>query len=226
VKNLTFKAKLGQEVEYDKTAYPFKLNLYPQNKPKVELVKDAGYGQTVTEGKPDPPMWWIDNTTFIYTYYNKENTEVSFYKVNVDSKSNTLMGKLPFKPGAKAPIVTREDKNVTTLNYGDKLISVNIKNDKVEDLSFTYPVSGFAAEVIESNPGRRILQMNNNKELGKFHFQLKNFKTNDKTIAVVKELIVGPESYQQGMAVWNFDQMKFEKVDAEEVLTLVGWINE
>ena len=171
-------------------------------------------------------MWWVDNSTFIYTYYNKENTEVSFYKVNVDTKANTLMGKLPFKPGTKAPIIAREDKNVITLTYADKIIAVNSKNDKVEELNFTYPINGFAAEAKESNPGRRILQANNNKELGKFHFQLKNYKTNDKTIAVVKELVIGAESYQQGMAVWNFDQMKFEKVDAEEVLTLVGWINE
>lgn len=227
VKNLTFKAKLGQDVEFDKTAAPYKLNLYPQNKPKVELTKDAGYGQKTADGKPiDPPMWWIDNSTFIYAYYNKENTEVAFYKFNADTKASTLMGKAPFKPGLKAPVLAKEDKNVTTLNYGDKIIAVNAKNDKVEDLSFTYPVNGFAAEVKESNPGRRILQANNNKELGKYHFQLKNFKTNDKTIALVKELIIGTDSYQQGMAVWNYDQMKFEKVDADEVLTLVGWINE
>lgn len=227
VKNLTFKAKIGQDVEFDKTSVPFKLNLYPANKPKIELVKDAGYGQVVSEGRtPDPPMWWIDNSNFIYTYYNKENTEISIYKVNVDKKTNTLMGKLPFKPGTKAPIVTKEDKNVTTLTYTDRLISINTKTDKVEELNFTYPLNGFAAEVKEPNPGRRILQMNNNKELGKYHFQLKNFKTNDKTIALVKELIIGTDSYQQGLAVWNFDQMKFEKVDADEVLTLAGWINE
>lgn len=228
VKKLTFKAKLGQDVEFDKTSAPFKLNLYPANKPKIELVKDAGYGQKTAESSriPDPTMWWIDNSNFVYAYYNKENTEVSFYKVNVDKKASTLMGKLPFKPGLKSPLVTAEDNHVTTLNYGDKLIAVNTKNDKVEELSFTYPINGFAAEVKESNPGRRILLMNNNKELGKFHFQLKNFKTNDKTIALVKELVIGADHYQQGLAVWNFDQMKFEKVDADEVLTLVGWINE
>ncbi len=227
VKNLTFKAKPGQDVEFDKTTLPFKLNLYPPNKPKIELVKDAGYGQIVKEGKtPDPPMWWIDNNNFIYLYYNKENTEVSVYKVNADTKVSTLMGKLPFKPGTKAPFIKKEDKFVTTVNFSEKIISVNMKNDKVEELSFTYPSDGFAAEAKASGSGRRILQMNNNKELGKYHFQLKNFKTSENTIGLVKELVVGEESYQQGMAVWNYDQKKFEKVDAEDVLTLVGWINE
>ncbi len=227
VKNLTFKAKLGQDVEYDKTAMPIKLHLYPANKPKIELVKDAGYGQTTEGGKiPDPPLWWIDNSNFIYTYYNKENTEISFYKVNVDSKNATLVGKIPFKPGTTAPIVTKEDKNVTTLNYGDKMVLVNTKTDKVEEINFTYAINGFAAEVKSGPKGRRVLLANNQKELGMYPFQLKNFKSTDKTVALVKEMIVGTESYQQGMAVWNYEQMKFEKVDADEVLTMVGWINE
>ena len=227
VKNLTFKAKVGQDVEFDKTSAPFKLNLYPPNKPKIELVKDAGYGQNMGTGKvPDPPMWWVDNSTFVYANYNKENTEISFYKVNADTKNSTLMGKLPFKPGTKEPVLTKEDKNVTTLNYGDRMIAVNTKSDKVEEIAFTYPINGFAAEMKASPQGRRVLLMNNNKELGKYHFQIKNFKTNDKTVALVKELIMGNESYQQGMAVWNFDQNKFEKVDADEVLALPGWINE
>ena len=51
VKSLTFKAKIGQDVEYDKTTAPFKLNLYPPNKPKIELVKDAGYAQILSDGK-------------------------------------------------------------------------------------------------------------------------------------------------------------------------------
>lgn len=227
VKNLTFKAKLGQEVEFDKTAMPIKVNLYPQNKPKVELVKDAGYGQMCDGGKiPDPPMWWIDNSNFVYTNYNKDNTEIAFYKVNADSKNSTLIGKIPFKPGKIAPIVTKEDKNVTTLNFGDKMVLVNTKTDKVEEVNFTYAINGFAAEVKAGPKGRRVLLANNQKELGLYPFQLKNFKTTDKTVALVKEMIVGTESYQQGMAVWNYEQMKFEKVDADEVLTMAGWINE
>ncbi|MGE0566575.1 MAG: hypothetical protein AB7O73_01385 [Bacteroidia bacterium] len=226
VKKLTFKAKIGQDVEFDKTKAPFKLFLYPVDKPKVEIVKDAGYGQKVGKGTiPDPPMWWVDHSNLIFAYYNEANTEIRFYKVNVDSKKTTHMGTLPFKPGNSEPIITKEDENVTTLNYGDKLIAVNEKTDKVEELNFTYSVNGFSAEVKASSAGRRILFANTQKELGKFHFQLKNFKTNEKSAGLVKEIIVGTDSYQQGLAVWNFDKNKFVNVDAEEVLTVLGWIN-
>lgn len=227
VKNLTFKAKLGQDVEFDKTTAPYKIFLYPPNKPKIELVKDAGYGQNASDAKkPDPTMWWVDNNNFVYAHYNADNTEVSFFKVNVESKKTTPLGKTTFKAGYKNPVVTQEDKNVTTLNYGDRMVAVNTKLDKVEDLDFTYPVNGFAAEVKNTPKGRRVLLMNNSKELGVYPFQLKNFKSNDVMVALVREILVGTESYQQGMAVWNYDQKKFEKVDADEVLTLVGWINE
>jgi len=227
VKNLTFKAKPGQDVEFDKTTQPIKLFLYPSNKAKVELVKDAGFTQVLSDGKtPDPPMWWLDNTNFVYVSYNKENTELSATKVNVESKNATLIGKIPFKAGKTAPIVKHEDKFVTTLSYGDKIVAINTKNDKVEELSFTYPSDGFVAEAKASGSGRRVLQANNQKELGKYHFQLSRFKTSEHTLGLVKEIVVGTESYQQGMAVWNFEQKKFENVDADEVLALVGWINE
>jgi aminopeptidase N len=66
----------------------------------------------------------------------------------------------------------------------------------------------------------------NDKDVGKYHFQPKNFKTETNIASLVKELVVGPESYQQGMAVWNFNKQGWENVDTEDVLTLVGWIKE
>jgi hypothetical protein len=42
----------------------------------------------------------------------------------------------------------------------------------------------------------------------------------------VKELIVGEESYQQGLGVWNSNKQMWERVDAEDVLVLAGWIKE
>ena len=47
-------------------------------------------------------MYWLDNSNFVYTYFNKENTELSFYKVNIDSNSNTVIGKSARKPEAQA----------------------------------------------------------------------------------------------------------------------------
>lgn len=226
VKNLLFKPKLGQDVEFDKTTAPFKLNLYPQNKPKIELVKDAGYGQIGTaEGRvPDPVMWWVDNTNFVYANFNKENTEVSFVKVNVDSKASTVIGKIAIKPESQAATLVKLNSQQAIMYLGSKQIWVDLTANSVTDLQFTKPSNGFSFEC-KTNGYGHIVKLND-KEVGKFHFQAKNFKTENNIAALVKELIVGTESYQQGIGVWNFNKQSWSTVDAEDVLTLVGWVKE
>lgn len=226
VKNLVFKAKLGQDVEFDKTTVPYKLNLYPQNKPKVELIKDAGYGQTGTTDvqKPDPAMWWLDNSNFVYANFNATNTEVTFYKVNVDTKAATLIGKVAIKPEALAAKLEKITNTQTVMYLGSKQILIDVSANTVTDLVFTNTSNGFSAECKTNSYGHLIKLKD--KEIGKQHFQLKNFKTEANIAAIVKELIMGTESYQQGLGVWNNNKQVFETVDAEDVLTLVGFIKE
>ncbi len=226
VKNLLFKPKLGQDVEFDKTTLPYKINLYPQNKPKIELVKDAGYGQTGTTdvSKPDPTMWWIDNSNFVYANYNKENTEITFTKINVDSKSTEVIGKVAIKPETLAAKFQKVNATQAIVFLGSKQIFIDLSKNTVTDLLFTNPTNGFSAEC-KSNSYGHLVKLNE-KEIGKYHFQLKNFKTETNIAAIVKELIMGNESYQQGLGVWNNTKQGWETVDAEDVLTLVGFIKE
>ncbi len=94
VKSLTFKAVAGQDIEFDRSAQPYKLNFYPVDKPKVVLSTDAGYGQTNTESKRNEvSVWWLDKNSFVYPYFNKDNTEITFMKVTIDSKASVAVGK-------------------------------------------------------------------------------------------------------------------------------------
>ncbi|MBA2612715.1 MAG: hypothetical protein H0U95_12125 [Bacteroidetes bacterium] len=226
VKNLLFKPKIGADVEYDKTTAPFKINFYPQSKPKVLLVADAGYGQSGTkDGRvPDPPMYWIDNSTFVYTNFNKDNTEISFYKVNINSKSNSLVGKIAIKPEAQVAQVQKVNDTQALFFLGNKQILIDHSANTVTELQFTKPTDGFSYECKTNSYGHLVKL--NDKDVGKYHFQSKNFKTESNIASLVKEMVVGPESYQQGMAVWNFNKQGWENVDSEDVLTLVGWIKE
>jgi hypothetical protein len=226
VKNLLFKPKVGQDIEFDKTTAPFKINLYPQNKPKVLLVADAGYGQQGTKENrvPDPPMYWIDNVNFVYSNFNKDNTEISFFKVNVESKSNSLIGKVAVKPESQIAQVQKASNTQAIFFFGSKQILIDIAANTVTDLQFTKADHGFSFEC-KTNSYGHIVKLND-KDVGKYHFQPKNFKTETNIASIVKELVVGSESYQQGMAVWNFNKQGWESVDSEDVLTLVGWIKE
>lgn len=226
VKSLTFKAKPGQDVEFDKTTAPFKIFLYPQGKPKVELVSDAGYGQQGTkEGRvPDPVMWWLDNTNFVYANFNKENTEVSFYKVNADTKASTLIGKTAIKPETATASISQVDAKKTIMLFGGRQILIDVGANTVTDLPFSVPSNGFAYEVKTNSYGHIVKK--DDKDVGKFHFQPKNFKTEKNIAGMVKELVMGNESYQQGMGVWNASKNAWQTVDCEDVLTLVGFVIE
>ncbi|MBK9284869.1 MAG: hypothetical protein IPM51_11220 [Sphingobacteriaceae bacterium] len=226
VKNLVFKAKLGQDVEFDKTTTPFKLFLYPANKPKIELVSNAGYGQQGTKESrtPDPMMWWIDNTNFVYANFNKECTEVTFYKVNANTKASSVVGKVSVKPEPVPATLTKIDEGRAIMNYGSKQIYIDVDVEMVNDLIFSNPSNGFSFE-IKTNPYGHIIKYND-KDVAKAHFQAKNFKTEKNIAAVVKELVMGTESYQQGLGVWDNNKQALKTVDAEEVLTLVGFVNE
>jgi hypothetical protein len=222
VKSLVFKAKLGQDVEFDKTTQPYKIYLYPANKPKVLLVSDAGFGQQGS--KNDPLMWWLDNSNFVYAYFNKENTELSFYKVNADNKQTTLLGKIPVKPETKPAALASYDNKQALVYLGSKQILVDAGTSTVTDLPFTMTENGFSYEC-KTNSYGHIVKLND-KEIGKHHFQPKNFRTDKNIAGLVKELVMGEESYQQGLGVWNNNKQTWQSVDCEDVLSLVGWMEE
>jgi hypothetical protein len=226
VKSFTFKAMSGQDVEFDKSQPPFKLYLYPQNKPKVLLSDNAGHGQSIPNEsrKPDPAIWWLDNSNLIYTQFNKDNTEVSFVKINVNSRATSVIGKGPIKMQMEPGSFTKLSNTEALFNFGDKKFLVDAGKSTVTELQFTKPENGFSAECKQNSYGH-ILKLND-KEIGKYHFQLKTLKTEKDIAAIVKELVVGTESYQQGLAVWNNDRQVWESVDAEDVASIVGWIKE
>jgi len=196
------------------------------SKPKVLLTADAGYGQTITNEsrKPDPSVWWIDNSNFIYAQFNKDNTEISFVKINVDTKSSTVVGKGTIKQMNDMPEFIKLSTTQAIYNYGDKKFMIDADKNTVSELLFTNPENNFSVECKLNSYGH-IVKLNG-KDIGKLHFQLKNFKTDKDIAVIVKELVVGTESYQQGLGVWNNTKQSWATVDAEDVVALVGWISE
>lgn len=226
VKALTFKALIGQDIEFDKSQHPFKLHLYPSAKSKILLTADAGYGQTINNDnkKTDPKVYWLNASNFIFTHFNKENTELTFIKINTESKSSAVIGKAAIKqqniPGIFSPL----DKTQIQYIFGDKIFVIDTEKNTLNELLFTSPENGFSVEC-KTNSYGHIIRLND-KEIGKQHFQLKNFKTEKEIAALVKELVVGKESYQQGLSVWNNSKKAWVSVDAEDVVALIGWIKD
>lgn len=226
VKDLLFSPRLGRDVEFDKTTPPFKINYYPIGAEKVTICEDAGYGQlgTTESHIPDPPLYWLDNTNFIYSNFNKENTELSFYKLNIESKDSKLIGKVAITRESAPAEVFKLNETQSLVRLGHHQILVDHKEKTVTDLAFSATGSNFSYECKPGAAGR-VVKLSG-KEVGKFHFNPVNFSSDANIAALVKEINVGAESYQQGIVVWNNVSKSWAAVDAEEVLRLVGWISE
>jgi hypothetical protein len=225
VKSLTFKAIPGQDIEFDRSAQPYKLNFYPISKPKVVLSTDAGYGQISTEfKKPDLSVWWLDKNNFVYPNFNKDNSEIKFVKVNIDTRASAPVGKAAIKQQNEAASFTILSKTQALYNFGEKKFLVDAEKNTVTEMLYTHPENGFSAEC-KNNPYGHIIKLNG-KEIGKYHFQVKNLRTEQNIAAIVKELVIGTESYQQGLSVWNNSKQAWGSVDAEEVIAIIGWIKD
>ncbi|WP_317900214.1 hypothetical protein [Aurantibacillus circumpalustris] len=223
VKDLLFKPRFGRDIEFDKTTSPFKVIYYPQGKPKVTLVADAGYGQLGTKDNfvPDPPLYWMDNDNFIYVHFNQANNEISINKVNVDSKEITVIGKIAIAKERIPASLTKISKDQLIFWLGNKQVFIDLTTSTVSLMDSSRPDHGFTYE-FKTDPKGRVVKLNG-KDIGKYHFETRNFIAGENAAAFVKELVIGGDSYQQGLMTWNFTKKDWEKVDADEVLTLAGW---
>jgi hypothetical protein len=223
VKDLLFKPKPGRDIEFDKTVTPFKISYYPQGKPKVTLIADAGYGQQGTKDNfvPDPPLYWIDNDNFVYVHFNQTNSEILINKVNVDSKEVSLVGKLAISKEKTPASLKKIKEDQLILWLGNKQVFIDLTASTVSVMESSRPDHGFSYE-FKKDPKGRVVKLNG-KDVGKFHFETRNFVAGENTAAFLKELIIGADSYQQGLMVWNFTKKSWERVDADEVLVIAGW---
>lgn len=226
VKDLLFKTKYGRDVEFDKSTKPYKILYFPAGKPRVTLIADAGYGQGKTSGElyvPDPPLFWIDNDNFMYAHYNESNTEVSFYKVNVESKKTSLVGRTVIANEIGMAEITKLNSEQVVFKLGNKQLFIDLESESITELDYTKPIYGFSYQCKYDPKFGHAVSLYG-KEIGKFHFDSKHFVAGDNIAAFVKEMVIGLDRYQQGIMAWNATKQKWEAVDSDEVLTMIGWM--
>lgn len=226
IKALTFKPILGQDVEFDRTKSPYKLLYYPQNKPKVVLMEDAGHGGvSASDKKTDIPIYWLDNNSFIFPNIKITDLEGTIVKYDLLSKSAKTIA--TFNSTAKVPATYKLSKGMNSFvefYFKDKLYLINPVKETMLVSNFKEVDSNFSIEVEWKSTGRAIYYKG--KDIGRNHFQLHNFKSTSNFAVIVKEVVMGDESYQQGMSVYNVAKAKWEAIDSEDVASLVGWIKQ
>jgi len=226
IKSLTFRAIVGQDVAFDRTKSPYKLLYYPQNKPKVVLMEDAGHGGVSSKSpKADIPIYWVDQNTFIFPNIKITDLEGSIVKYNLETKTSKVIG--TFNSTANVPATYQLVNSVDCyieFYFKNKLYCINPAKETMLLSNYKEIDKNFSVEVEPKSKGRAVYYKG--KEIGRNHFDMKNFKTSSNYAALVKEIIMGDESYQQGMSVYNVTKAKWETIDGEEVVALVGWIKQ
>lgn len=229
VKSVTFKALTGHDVQPDCSLKNFKIYFYPPSAEKIELVRDAGYGEDVSlipRAKSHCPIYWIDNDNFLYPNYSSGHDYVSIMKVNFTSKEQVKIGSIDNLPENRA--LSKFYKNVDgeivyDCSRGHFKIDVNKKT--VSEILFLSAGNGFSVSINEeAKKGRTIRSGDQN--VGNYFCYPELATSTTGYIAFPYEIVLGDEHYLQGAAVYSAASKQWRTIGDSDLSAVIGWTEE
>jgi hypothetical protein len=229
VENPNYNPLPRPDVEVDETTSPFSITAYYINGKKDLLVKDAGYGEAQPllgdDVKRKFPLFWLDNRSFLYANFSKDQHSASIYKVNLD-KSQEKIGEITEIPAtaANAYFELLADGSVA-YSCGKGRFSVDLGKKKVEKISFENLGNNFFVESDENPKYGRLIRYET-MEAGKKWCLLDNARTTNGYAAFQNDMVIGTERYPQGVAVWNNVTKKWTSLEVTSLANIIGWVEE
>ncbi len=229
VKSLSFHALPGKDVEPDCTNKIYKIYYYPPSAEKVEIVRDAGYGEDVSlieGGRQQLPIYWVDNDDFIYPNYSSDHGFVSIMEVSVSNKTEVKIGdidQLPENHQLSRFYKNADGQVVYACARGNFGIDVNSK--KLSEMLFISAGHGFSiAENEVAKTGRAI--QNNNQVIGNYFCDPDLAVTANGYIAFPYEIVLGQEHYLQGVQVYSSATTQWKSIGDSDLSAVIGWTEE
>ena len=225
IKDETFKGLVRQNVEIDRAKAPYKLLYIHKNLPKEVLLTDAGRGElSTTNTKNNVPIYWLDDYTFLFPKMKISNIEGVMVKYNLLTKTAKEFG--TFNVATNIPMNFKIEKGVgktyIEFFYKDKMYLMNPIKETMLLTNYKEYEYSFSVEVNAKATGRAIYYKG--KEISKEYFELNKVKPSLNYFAAVKETMIEGSLTQQGIILYNIEKQIWEKIDAEDVVSLVGWI--
>ncbi len=219
----------GAGVETDCSQRNYKIWYYPASKPKVEVVKDAGYGEDyalIPGGKAHLPMFWIDNVTFVYPYYNSLHTVATIYKVNYVTHEQVKVGVIDQLPENRkyTEFLTDLDGNVV-YNCSRGYFRIDTKKNEVEEMKYFKVGHGFEI-AMEETAGKGNEIKHNGSSIGYYFCTPKLAVTTEDGISFPFEIVMESEHYLQGAAYWSGETSKWKTTGDSDLCSVVGWTTE
>ena len=229
VENANYNPLPRPDVEVDETTKPFSISAYGVSGKQDVLVKDAGFGEAQPllgdDVKRKFPIFWLDNTSFLYANFSKNQQSATIYKVNINHAIEKI-GEITEIPAtaANAFFEFASDGGVVYA-CGKGRFAIDLKKKMVTKL-VNQPIGNNFFLEADENPkyGRSILY--ELEVIGKKWCRLENAKTVSGYAAFQSEIVMGEERYPQGVAIWNTTNKKWTSLDITNLSDIVGWVEE
>jgi hypothetical protein len=229
VQSPVFRAITGHDVEPDCTLKDFKIYYYPPSAPKVELVKDAGFGEDVSlipQGRPSCPIFWLDNDNFIYPNYSSAHDYVSIMKVNFTSKEQEKIGSIDQLPENHRPsYFYKSPAGEIIYSCARGYYKIDAAKKEVTETQFLSMGNGFSIAVNETDKKGKVIR-NGEQVIGTYFCNSELTATAPGLIAFPYEIVLGDEHYLQGAAVYSAAAKQWKTIGDSDLSAVVGWVEE
>jgi hypothetical protein len=229
VKSPAYNPLPGHDVEPDCSQRNYKIFFYPSAKPKEEVVKDAGYGEDISliaNGKPRLPIEWIDNTTFVYPYYNSTHDVVTIYKVNYITHVQSKIGVIDQLPENRHYTeFLRDPEGNLVYSCARGYFRIDLKKNAVEEMTFFRLGHGFEV-AMEETPSKGNEVKHNGQPIGHYFCTPKLAVATEGGIAFPFEIVMESERYLQGAQYWSAETSKWKTTGDSDLCAVVGWTTE
>ncbi|MGZ4054170.1 MAG: hypothetical protein ACXVPY_02690 [Bacteroidia bacterium] len=227
VENPNYNPLPRPDVEVDETTQPFSISAYNVAGKQDLLVKDAGYGEAQPllgdDVKRKFPIFWLDNSSFLYANFSKNQQTASIYKVGINKTVEKIADITEIPATAESTSFEFGNDGSIIYSCGKGRFTIDIKKKLATKILFESVGNNFFVESDE-NPkyGRTIKYAAD--EAGKKWCRVDNAKTIDGYAAFQSDIVMGTDRYPQGVVVWNTTTKKWTLLDISSLGDIVGWV--
>lgn len=213
---------LKHGIKVDQSTIPYRILLCTSQNSCQTIVSDCGSGTRLLPYSsfiPNVATLWLDNFNFVYAKYS---STVEIWKVNIETKSNDLLGVVDSVPQAisNAYFFTDLNKNLLfTCAQGTFWVDHNHKtllavSERNHGNQFTSDLKGDENGVIIRH---------NNEIIGKLWCNCFDAVTSTDYYAVEYGDPGSNLGYPKGFKVWSSESKKWQTVDVPWLCAIIGW---
>ena len=229
VENANYNPLPRPDVEVDETTKPFSISAYYVNGKQDVLVKDAGFGESQPllgdDVKRKFPIFWLDNSSFLYSNFSKNQQSASIYKVSINKTIEKIADITEIPATAESTFFEFTSDGSIVYSCGKGRFFIDLKKKTAAKILFEPMGNNFFVESDENPKYGRMIKYEAN-EAGKKWCRLDNAKTTSGYAAFQSDMVVGTERYTIGVVVWNAVTKKWITLDVSALGDIVGWVEE